>query len=704
MTYDQSASAMTMVAIGEMRLNFEKTADGIILLSLMDTITGSELLSSQLLPLFTLKMRNIKTAEETALNSSSGWKSTHIDKKEDFILLRWENPDIEKIKVDLHGKLDDINNAIYWNMNIENGNPDWSIMSVVFPQVGIADLGADGCVFFPRGPGEVQKALWNRPFRHHGLYPEPWTVMQFVSAYNQKTGIYVATHDPNASTKEITIESRTDEQSVVFTFENFAEDMTKGGNDFTLSGHAVWRLLRGDWFDSAMIYKDWLSKEARWYPDLNADGRDDTPEWMKELCVWATTGGNAENVVPRVKKFAEYMGVPVGFHWYNWHQIPFDNDYPHYFPVTDGFADGVEKLKEAGVYVMPYINGRLWDTKDKGAEDYQFTSVAKPASTKDENGDPYIESYGSKESDDTPVRFAVMCPTTELWQKKIHDICMRLFDEYKVNSVYIDQISAMSPKLCMDKTHNHPLGGGYWWVDGYWDMLKSIRDEMPKGAMLTSECNAEPYAKWLDGYLSWTWQHDGQVPAFPAVYASAIQNFGRAYRGGTTSDLALKMKAGQQLVFGEQIGWIDPGVIDQKENGEFLRQVVRLRWHLRRYFYVGEMLRPPKLIGDIPEVRADWQWAGEWWVTTPSVLTGAWKLPQDNKIVLICVNVSDKPVSAKLEINLAEYGVDMGKSKIASIDENGLSNKFVDPSVLDSEIVFPAHSALAWEVSVIIKK
>jgi hypothetical protein len=184
MTYDQSASAMTMVAIGEMKLSFERTADGIILLSLMDTITGSELLSSQLLPLFTLKMRNIETGEERHINSSSLWKSTHIDKKEDFILLIWENPDIEKVKVDLHGKLDDINSAIYWNMNIENGNPDWSIMSVVFPQIGIADLGADGCVFFPRGPGEVQKALWNRPFRHHGLYPEPWTVMQFVSAYN----------------------------------------------------------------------------------------------------------------------------------------------------------------------------------------------------------------------------------------------------------------------------------------------------------------------------------------------------------------------------------------------------------------------------------------------------------------------------------------------------------------------------------------
>ncbi|HGE72108.1 TPA: hypothetical protein ENX78_14820, partial [Candidatus Poribacteria bacterium] len=344
MTQNKSESTVVMITVGELKLEFEKTSDGIILLSIMDSVTGTELLSSQLLPLFTIKMRNTETMEDKQINSSFEWMSTKIERKEDFILLRWDNPNIENIKVELHGKLDDYNSAVYWNMSIENGNPNWSIMSVVFPQIGISDLGDDGHVFFPRGPGEVQKGLWNRPFKHHGIYPEPWTVMQFLSAYNQKTGIYISTHDPNASAKDITIESRPDERSVVFTFEHFAENMTKAGNDFALSGHAVWRLLRGDWFDSAMIYKDWISKEARWYPDLDANGRKDTPEWMKELCVWVTTGGKAENVVPRVKKFAEYMGVPVGFHWYNWHQIPFDNDYPHYFPVTDGFADGVEEL------------------------------------------------------------------------------------------------------------------------------------------------------------------------------------------------------------------------------------------------------------------------------------------------------------------------------------------------------------------------
>ncbi len=51
---------------------------------------------------------------------------------------------------------------------------------------------------------------------------------------------------------------------------------------------------------------------------------------------------------------------------------------------------------------------------------------------------------------------------------------------------------------------------------------------MKPDRMLTTECNAEPFLKWFDGYLTWHWQYDGQVPAFPAIYGGAIQMFGRA--------------------------------------------------------------------------------------------------------------------------------------------------------------------------------
>jgi len=347
---------------------------------------------------------------------------------------------------------------------------------------------------------------------------------------------------------------------------------------------------------------------------------------------------------------------------------------------------------------MPYINGRLWDTHDRDTEDYQFTSIALPSATKDEYGKPYIESYGSKESDGSPVEFAVMCPAAKLWQHRVKDICMKLFNEYHVNAVYIDQIAAMPPRLCLDKTHGHPLGGGCWWVESYWKMLQSIRDAMPEGCMLTTECNSEPFARWFDGYLTWTWQHDGQVPAFPAIYAGAIQMFGRAYRGGDSKDTALRMKAGQQLVFGEQIGWIDPGILNEKENAEFLRQVVRLRWHLRRYFYAGEMCRPPELIGSVPSIRADWQWAGEWWVTTDAILTGAWKLASGN-LALIFVNVGDEHISAKYRLDAENYGIKASQLYVTVTNQNGSQKAYGAAPNSIHNILLEPRTAIALEIS-----
>jgi hypothetical protein len=306
---------------------------------------------------------------------------------------------------------------------------------------------------------------------------------------------------------------------------------------------------------------------------------------------------------------------------------------------------------------MPYINGRLWDSHDRGAEDFEFTSRALAAVTKKEDGSPYLESYGSKETNGQPVRLGVMCPATPLWQDTVSNIVLRLLRQCGTRAVYIDQIAAAAPMLCFDRTHGHPLGGGHWWTEGYWKMLEAIRKAKPPETVLTTECNGEPFIRWFDGYLTWHWQHEGQVPAFPAIYGSAIQMFGRAYRGGATKNLALRMKAGQQLLFGEQLGWIDPGVVKDPENAEFFRQLVQLRGKFNRYFSAGQMVRPPHFLAPIPQVRADWQWSGEWWVSTDAVLTGAWALPAKHRLALLFANVSDAPVIAGVHLDLAAWGL-----------------------------------------------
>lgn len=691
-------------AAGDLGLALAQTTDGVRLESLFDLGRGQELLATNTLPLFSLVLREATTKKELRLNADAGWQQVTVRKSPSSVELRWEAPReamLGGISVSATATVDKNRCAWRWQFRVENHNPAWSVWHAVFPQLALADLGPETSALFPRGPGEVRKNAADRDFKYHGNYPGGWCAMQFMAVYregNDPTGLYVAVHDPWGGTKDLALEGDPAARCVRLRFDHPAPDMGRAGNSFVFSGEVVWQLLRGDWFDAATIYKTWARKEARWWPRLGAEGREDTPAWMRELNAWTMTGGQPRECVTRVRDFQKALGLPTGFHWYNWHQIPFDNDYPHYFPATEGFAQGVAELQKSGVFVMPYINGRLWDALDRGAEDFEFTRLALPATTKKDDGQPFLESYGSKETNGQPVRLAAMCPTTRLWQQTVSNIVLRLVGENGTKSVYIDQIAAAAPTLCMDPSHGHPLGGGHWWNEGYWNMLDAIRRAKPADSMLTTECNGEPFVRWLDGYLTWHWQFDGQVPAFPAIYGGAIQMFGRAYRGGATKDLALRMKAGQELVYGEQIGWLDPDVVKEKENMEFFRQVVGLRSKFSRYFHAGEMARPPRLIGSIPTVKADWQWSGEWWVTTDAVLSGAWKPPGEKRLAMVFVNVSDAPVEATVRIDASQYGIRARRLHCTVTRSDGMRGEPAQVgSVSERQVVFAPRQAEVWE-------
>jgi len=695
----------TVVSAGELGLILERTDGGMRPVDLFDAAEGRHLLAAADLPLFALVLRHVETKAEVKLAADGGWTRCAVSRVEGGeVELRWQGPAEQRLaglRVTARASPDAAAGAIRWKLRVDGVPAGWTLWDVTFPQLAVDKFGPGAKVLFPRGCGEIKEDAWERSFRFSGTYPSGWTSMQLMAAYDQqsRTGLYVAAHDPAGATKDVLVESRPSESAVVFSLKHPAPGMGTPQNRFELGGSVVWQLFRGDWFDAAMIYREWVRREARWWPKLGAESRPDTPRWMRRLPAWGLGGGGPQGTVGQVKRFQEHLGVPVGFHWYSWHQIPFDNDYPHYFPTKDGFADAVAELQKAGVHVMPYINGRLWDTRDRGVDDCRFSKVALPAATKDVEGKPYIETYGSKESDESRVRLAPMCPATELWQETVGGIVLRLFGECGVDAVYIDQVAAAKPQLCFDPDHGHPIGGGHWWTESYWKLIGRIRESMPEGRALTTECNAEPYVHVFDGYLTWHWQYDGQVPVFPAVYGGAIQMFGRAYRGGPTKDLAFRMKAGQQLVFGEQIGWCSPGVVDETENAEFLRQVVRLRWDLGRYFYVGEMARPPKLLGEIPRVTADWQWHGEWPVTTDAVMTGAWQRPREKRAVLLFVNVGDEPVRATLQFDATDYALPEGGLRATKVTADGRGEAVSRQRRFAQKLDFPPRTAWAWELT-----
>jgi len=580
-----------------------------------------------------------------------------------------------------------------FRLSVENKSKKVALRNITFPILNLALTDAD-TVIVPAVSGRVHEKPLSKRLKARGDYPSGWLSMQCAGLYGPKGGTYVGVHDPYGSTKRLEMDTADGRLAIKWTWP--APDCGVPGNAWEMPGEVVIRPFDGDWYDFAQIYREWAGKEAKWWPRGSQAGRPDTPGWMKDVSVWALTGGGADHVVKSVTKFAKYLGVPTALHWYRWHQIPFDNDYPHYFPAKDGFAGGVKRLQAAGVRVMPYINGRLWDTD---LQDFKNSGIA--AATKNEKGEPYTEQYGSGQ------KLAAMCPTTPLWRKTVRDIVLRLTGpEFNVDGVYIDQIAAARPRLCFDKSHGHPLGGGHWWTtQGYWPMLTDLRKRMAAerpGKMITTECNAEPYVHLFDGYLTWHFQDDGAIPLFAAVYGGQVQLFSRAYQGDSWKGLAMRQKTAQALCWGEQLGWISPAVVDDTVAGPFLKRLARLRYDLRQYLARGRMARPPAIKTDGATVTADWKWHGKRVVTTTAILSGAWQAT-DGAVALLFVNVDEKPHAFDLMFDGAAYGF---PGNLIANERTGLENRDTPPPeakplALKSQrrITLQPTAALAIEVS-----
>lgn len=639
---------MLTIRSGAFCANIDLSGKSAFLRSLLD---GGACLFEGELPLFCLSAKDLSSGEEITATSADRWDGLAFHQNGDAASVCFSGCEkLTGISVILAASCGP-GDSIEWKTSVSNSDGRLSVLSVSYPRAAF-DVTGGASLFYPDGSGIVVPLKANTRYDRRSIYPSCGACMQYTAAYEGGRGLYYGIHDGRAAYKTICC-TKDPDQPVRLYSEYAAEGIGRAGNSFTLSGSAVWCPLRGDWFDAAMIYKSFVEKEAGWLPKKGENGTPGMPAWMRNVPHWwLVSVGEDDSYVDKTLEVQKELGVPSAIHLYQWHVIPFDNDYPHYFPAKKQFLDSFRRLQQNGLPVMPYINGRLWDTRDKDCEDWQFTSVAYPGVTKNTEGKPYTESYSSVESDGSRVVLGVMCPSSPVWQKKVEDNVHRLTAEIGVDAVYIDQIAAAAPQLCADGDHDHVPGGGSWWTDAYNTLCSRIRSCLPENAEITTECNAEPFMKQIRGLLSWMWVVDGQVPAFPAVYAGYTPFFGRNYNA-LNDDTSVRIAIAQSVVYGEQTGWISPEKYRNLECRDFYNECVRTRYQYNEFFISGEMLRPPKVCG-AETVCGNTSWgAGK--ISDKNVISGIWR-NQNGKKLLLAANIADDPIRIRLESECFENG------------------------------------------------
>lgn len=577
---------------GSLSLTFLRTEEGLSLGGIADSDAGTVFFSGRS-PLFSLKIRRLTDGSESVLASDAGWQAASVSLTDSSALLAFEkHAAYPGLAVYLEASAARAH-RIAWSVRILNEHPGVTAVECDYPVLTFTSS-PEREVFFPYGCGEVYSS--SQPFRTMQNYPSYGVSMQYMAFWDKSsgTGIYYGLHDPAPAYKRLFYVKEPNARNAYIKASMPLRDIGLPSNSQYLEGLLVWELFRGDWFDAANIYKSFVLRNASWIPDCKDGKRIDTPDWLRTNPHWwrkriRETDGFAEELLSASKDLA--LSAPSPVHLYDWHRIPYDTNYPHYFPAKSCSVAGMKRLHEGGMRYMPYINGRLWDTHDRGTEDWQFTSVAKPYCTKNSCGDPFIEVYPT-----SGVEQAIMCPSTALWQEKQKEIVRTLFAELDVDGVYIDQIGAAQPYPCEDRSHHHRPGGGTWWVESYRNLIDHVRLSMPEGGFLTTECTSEPYMKNIQGFLTWIWIKNNQVPAFTAVYNGLVVLFGRNYASAPTA-VGQNILAAQSLTFGEQMGWIHPEVYRRLKNRLFYKKCVRCREQIGSYIYDGRLMRSPSVTG-----------------------------------------------------------------------------------------------------------
>lgn len=456
-------------------------------------------------------------------------------------------------------------------------------------------------------------------------YPSGSGTMQFLMASSSSGTAFISTRDTEGHFKHF--RSVADEQSVsMYVTVPVSEDWRRN-DDLRLPWSSVIGYRKSGWESTVIDWYRPFTYQTEWGAKIVTERQ--IPRWLMENDLWIQK--QKEDSYSELLRAMALYGNNISVHWYHWHHYPFDTRYPDYFPPKPLIKEKFRELSHMGAHVVPYINGRLWDPLSEAFRTYH----GDKALCVKRDGSFYEEVYRSK------VPHNVACPSSEIWQRVQGDVIDSISKRLSTSGVYIDQVACAAPDLCYNPDHNHSLGGGNWWAKGYRDMYQAARARsISDGQILATEECAECYIDLFDLMLIVNTDRRGDnkpIPLFPIVYSDRALYTGYCYIASPINNGSFKFITAKSLLWGSQLGWIQPGRIvaaDAQREALFLKRMQQFRAKIRSILVGGQLLcewspREAPLI-DVPG-------HGQY----PAVLGAKWR-SAEGKPYLLLVNWDDQ--------------------------------------------------------------
>ncbi len=424
----------------------------------------------------------------------------------------------------------------------------------------------------------------------------PLGSMQFTALMGDGRGLYCAEEDGQVHRKYFAWTPGAASGTLAFSVSHpvlnwGAKELVR---EYHSPGDVVMGPFQGDWFDVARIYRKW-ALTAPWSRKGPIHKRNDYPQWLVKLGYRMIGSLSNEGNIELAYMTQEFFDTPESIcHDSGWSSNAYHHDTnPAYFPPRIGsqeFAQLVKDLQAKNMRVVPYVIGWLWNT---ATESYRIEDAEHKGGLLMESG-TVAETYVS-----SPELSAAMCPATQLWRGKMLEVATELVGKYGVDGIYFDYFTNHTSD-CFNTDHGHPIAGGNYWSQGVHGLYEEVRAECKKLNPEFMLC-AEDTAEWCIDVVDSV--HTGGVssntPVYLAVYHGYTQVFGGVQNCSTPQTIGRWWMMGTENGFNNIMPWLAAGKVG--DMGIYYRNLLRCHTQFAKpYLGYGEMLRPPKIAGDLP--------------------------------------------------------------------------------------------------------
>lgn len=608
---------------------------------------------------------------------------------EKILELKWEDINVfetGKISVIVTVKLEENTSLSHWRIQVKNKSSQFSIFHLDFPYISINPSYSGGkldTLVFPSYGG----CIFNNPERtakisidlnsdinsnasnFKGTYPGNVS-MQFSYLYDgrAKRGLYFSSLDKRGFLKRYNIVGKGN--FIEYFIRQYPENNNLPAQNYIQPYDVIILPLTGDWIDACKFYRNKFAKYTPWTSQGRIYKRKDERKYGPKipLILWWEISSSLNEMINIVLDNKNFFGVDLGVHIRNngWDKF-LSTGY-----LSSHFIDFCKSLASYGVRTIPYTSTRDWRNSiwpDPRAE----SAVARTI-----NNEPY---YNAR------FNCYIMDPSSSIWKTLYPEKVNYLLKEAGATDVYLDNYPI--PKLCYQKTHNHSLGGGTYWLDGYKIMFDRIRKSNPQASM-ANESRAEMLIPWLDIFPAGYWENPEGVkpfsgkgsypiPMVACVYHDYVGFFGSASKDWEEYNT-------YQFAFQQAYAFVNGNKLSIKaceqrienfsnkklKDWNYVKTLAKYIVAGADYLYYGSWERPPEL-KNFPNVIVHFPNSyPEMYrrLNTLSVLAGAFKSPEE-RLGLVFTNFTNHEVSGSFSINLDFYNMLPGFYRVYELLNSG---------------------------------